>query len=47
MKVADEDVVESREFQAHSAHLQLRALTAVDHVELVADVEHLTRRQMP
>jgi hypothetical protein len=41
MQVADEDIIEAREFKLHAAHLQLGTFAAVNHEKVVADVEHL------
>ena len=46
MQVGDENVIQSAEFDAHTAHLHLRALSAVDHIQFVAQVDDLRCRQM-
>lgn len=44
VEMRDKHMVETRKFQPHAPELQLRALAAVNHEELVAEVHHLARR---
>lgn len=44
MQMADEDVVQTHEFELHASHGQLCTLAAVNHHQVVAHVEHLARR---
>lgn len=46
MKVGDEDVVETGEFQLRAAQFQLASFGAIDEEKLVAHVNHLCTGQM-
>ena len=46
MQVADEDVIQPRELEFHAPHFKLGALAAVNHEQVVANVQHLARRQV-
>ena len=46
VQMTDKNMVKTRKFQLHATHLQLCALTTVNHIELVANVEHLARRHV-
>ena len=43
VQVGNEDMVEMREFEPGTAHLQLRPLSAVDHIEFFAHIDDLRR----
>ena len=46
MQVRDEDMIQAAELDVQEAHLHLRSLSAINHIELIPQIDYLRGGQM-